>query len=87
MKPPKKKKKDKTKKTAPSSDTTSQPSDPAVENRKRKFPGLSIPNDPSRAQTLLQAVKEEGFQEHPEGGVGEDQKVASEALNEVRGSY
>lgn len=76
MKPPKKKKKA-TKKTSTPSDATSQPSNPAVEERKKRFPGLSQPDDPNRAMTLMQPSE-------LEVDLSKDHDVASAALSEVR---
>lgn len=85
MKPPKKKKKKKAgKQASDSSESTSQPVDPVVEEKKKRFPGLSLPDNEGRVQGLLLPEEREG-----NGGDGvkedvKDVKVASEALNEVR---
>lgn len=84
MKPPKKKKKKKVSKTTGTSESASKPLDPVVEEKKKRFPGLSLPDDTERVQKLLELDDREG---PSEGGVKEenqDVKIASEALSEVR---
>lgn len=73
MRPPKKKKKKATKKE---SSTSSQALDPVVEAKRQRFPGLSLPDDTERVQSLLKPKEGEQMKE-------EDAKVASEALDEV----
>lgn len=73
MKPPKKKKK----KVKKDSGSSSQVLDPAVEAKRQRFPGLSLPDNADRVQTLLTPEEVEGM------GDSQDAKVASEALNEV----
>ena len=46
--------------------------------KKKQFPGLCLPDDPTRAKQLLIVGKEEEEEEE-----SEDVKVAKEALNEV----
>ena len=85
MRPPKKKRKDRKKAQATASDVT-EPSDPALLERKKRFPGLSQPDNPSLAQTLLEPGEQEGMGEEGEEEEerSNDHKVASEALSEVR---
>ena len=83
MKPPKKKKKKKACKATDASELASKSLDPVVEERKKRFPGLSLPDDTERVQKLLELDKREGL---TAGGVKEenqDVKIANEALNEV----
>ena len=83
MKPPKKKKKKKGKDGSAPSQSTSLNLDPIMEERKKRFPGLSIPDNTERAQVLMEPQKGEGqVEEHVEEH-GQDVKVASEALDEV----
>ena len=82
MKPPKKKKKKKASKATDASESAKS-LDPVVEERKKRFPGLSLPDDTERVQKLLELDKREGL---TDGGVKEenqDVKIANEALNEV----
>lgn len=81
MKPPnmaKKGKKKKVKKESGSCESSSPVLDPAVEARRQRFPGLSLPDDADRVHTLLKPEEVEGMED------SQDAKVASEALNEVR---
>lgn len=75
MKPPKKRKKKKDKDSSAPSQSTSVNLDPIMAERKKRFPGLSIPDNAARAQVLMEPQKGEGH--------GQDVKVASEALDEV----
>ena len=76
MKPPKKKKKKKAKKKS-GSESTSQVLDPATEVKKKRYPGLSLPDNAERVLNLLKP-------EEMERENSQNVKVASEALNEVR---
>lgn len=83
MKPPKKKRKKKKVEKAPGA-STSKALDPVVEERKKRFPGLSLPDDAERVQGLLQLDKGVGPSEKGMKEEFQDVKVANEALGEVR---
>ena len=84
MRPPKKKKKKKKEKEVPEVQAQ-EPCDPATEQRKKKFPGLSLPDDTERVKDLLQLEpqEEEEFRKVKVEQSQEDPTVASQALNEV----
>lgn len=79
MKPPKKKKKKKKGDKNPTPSEPVQSYAPEVEEKRQRFPGLSLPNDTDRAMDL--AKPEPGSEE--DKGLNEDTKVASDALNDV----
>ncbi len=82
MKPPKKKKKTK-KREKDVVEVKVQPSDPVVEEKKRKFPGLSLPDNTDRVMGLL-VLEPKEEEEYGKKGAGQDPTaVASQALNEV----
>lgn len=75
MKPPKKRKK----KKGPKSSSPSLSSlNPVMAEKKKRFPGLSLPDNAEQVKGLLHPDEREGADKDPR-----DVKVASEALNEV----
>ena len=82
MRPPKKKKKKKGKEASSTTSAIPQLSDPLLEQRRSKFPGLSLPDDPGRAMALMEPEREEAFNQ---GGPGssQDLEVANAAISEV----
>ena len=73
MKPPKKKKRKEKTLSSGVGTATLPPLDPVLEEKKKQFPGLSLPDDTQRAGHLLQLTVDEK----------KDLKVANEALGEV----
>ncbi len=89
MRPAKKPTKKKKKKEKGGNTSPRKPLDPALQEKTRKFPGLAMPDNPARAQTLLEEIglKKEKDKEKKEAEVSsKDAKVADMAMNEVRES-
>ena len=81
VKPPKRKEREKEISEA----ANTEPSNPIVKEKKKKFPGLSLPDNSERVKGLLKLEPQEE-EELSKMGVEqgqEDPSVASQALNEV----
>ena len=84
MKPPKRKKKKKGKEKD-NTEESQEPQNPVLAERKKKFPGLSLPDDSERVKGLLklEPEEEEELRKKEVEQKAEDPSVVSQALDEV----